>query len=211
MKKIVLICVIQTLVLGGAFAGVIMSQVEQANYTVVAQSGDIEIRDYDPMIVAQVTVPGARETAIKEGFRLLADYIFGNNSASEKVSMTAPVMQETSETISMTAPVTQTQDGQGAWHVRFKMPYGYTLQTLPRPNSPRITFLEVPSRRFAAVRFSGLASREALRAQQKALEDYLAAQKLTALSAPIFAFFNPPWTLPFLRRNEIMIEIARQE
>jgi len=97
-----------------------MSLVEQPAYTVIRSFGDMEVRDYPPMIVAEVEVSGARKQAINAGFRLIADYIFGNNSPSKKIAMTAPVSQ---------------QSAGGAWKVRFVMPSGYTLETLPTPTT----------------------------------------------------------------------------
>ena len=101
-----------------ASVGPIMSNVEQPKYTVAESYGDIEIRDYTPMIVAETEVTGTRELAISEGFRTIADYIFGHNTTSRQIKMTAPVTQEASEPIAMTAPVTQQGDGD-TWRIRF--------------------------------------------------------------------------------------------
>ncbi len=188
--------------------GPIVSNVEQAKYDVVETHGDIEIRDYAPMIVAEVSVSGNREAAISDGFRMVADYIFGNNISSQKVAMTAPVIQQPSEKIAMTAPVTQ-QGGEGLWVVRFVMPSSYTMQTLPEPNNSEVILKEVAGKRFAVIRFSGLAKGTSLEAHTKELEAFIQAKKFQAFSEPTYAFFNPPWTLPFLRRNEVMIEINR--
>ena len=209
MKKTVVFGVIVLLVLGGAFAGSLMSRVEQAKYTVVEVHGDLEIRNYAPMIVAQVSVTGPREEAIRAGFRLIADYIFGNNVSRTKVSMTAPVMQQTSEQVAMTAPVMQQSHMSGSWSVRFMMPASHTLDTLPKPTNDQITLQQVSERRFAVIRFSGLATQKSLEEKRKQLENFLLEKKMTPLSPPLYAFYNPPWTLPFLRRNEIMIEIKK--
>jgi len=96
--------------------GPIVSNVEQAKYDVVETHGTIEIRDYSPMIVAEVSVSGDREEAISAGFRMIADYIFGNNISSQKVAMTAPVIEEPSEKIAMTAPVTQQGGEEFGWY-----------------------------------------------------------------------------------------------
>ena len=132
MRKRIIWILVGVVVLAAVAAillGPIMSNVEQAKYDVVETHGTIEIRDYAPMIVAEVNVSGDRETAISDGFRKIADYIFGNNISSQKVAMTAPVIQQPSEKIAMTAPVTQ-QGGEGVWLVRFVMPSSYTMQTL---------------------------------------------------------------------------------
>lgn len=208
-KKLVwwIVGIVAVLLLGAALWGPIVSNVEHPNYKVAERSGNIEIRDYAPMIVAEAQVKGERHEAISKGFRIIADYIFGNNTAAQKVPMTAPVTQQGSEKIAMTAPVTQ-QGGGDTWRVRFIMPAKYTLATLPKPNNPAIELREIPKKRFAVIRFSGMAGNESLKRYSKELDDFLSVKRLTPLSPPIYAFYNPPWTLPFLRRNEVMVEIA---
>lgn len=195
------------LVLGASLAGNIMSDVEQAKYQVVETQENIEIRDYEPMIVAETEISGDRKEAVNEGFQMIADYIFGNNQSVQKVEMTAPVIQQASEKIAMTTPVTQ-QGDRNSWKIRFVMPSNYTMQTLPKPNKSEVEIIEIPSKRFAAIRFSGMAGEESLRQHTNELKDFLNAKKLKTFSEPTYAFFNPPWTLPFMRRNEVMIEIV---
>lgn len=193
--------------LGAALWGPIASKVEHPNYDVVDRSGDIEVRDYAPMIVAETEVAGERREAIGKGFRIIADYIFGNNEGSRKVPMTAPVTQQGGEKIAMTAPVTQQGNGD-RWLVRFVMPSNYTIDTLPKPANPAVRLKEIPTTRYAAIRFSGTGSESSLRRHTKQLLDFLDENKLTPLSPPTYAFYNPPWTLPFLRRNEVLVEIS---
>lgn len=200
--------VIGIAVLGAALWGPIVSNVEQANYMVIEKQGNLEIRDYSPMIVAEAEASGERKMAINQGFRIIADYIFGNNISSQNVAMTAPVTQQQSEKIAMTAPVTQQGDGDH-WKVRFIMPAEQTLQTLPKPNNDSVTLKEIPSKRFAVIRFSGMAGSESLKSHTEELNSFLRTKSLAALSTPTYAFYNPPWTLPFLRRNEVMVEIAQ--
>ena len=192
--------------LAAALWGPIVSNVEQPKYQVAESSGDIEIRDYAPMIVAEVDIPGERGDAIRKGFRIIADYIFGNNTTAQKVPMTAPVTQQDSEKIAMTAPVTQQGDG-NRWRVRFIMPSNYTLETLPKPNSPAIELKEIAAKRYAVIRFSGMAGEDSLKRRTKELNEWVRTKNLTPVSEPVYAFYNPPWTLPFLRRNEVMVEI----
>jgi len=208
MKKRIIWLLAGVVILAAILWGPIVSNVEQAKYDVVETHGSIEIRDYAPMIVAEVNVPGEREEAISDGFRMIADYIFGNNVSSQEVAMTAPVIQQPSEKIAMTAPVTQ-QGGGGDWVVRFVMPSEYTMQTLPKPNNPDVGLREIAEKRFAVIRFSGLARPKRLEKQTKELQAFIQSHNLQAHSGAIYAFFNPPWTLPFLRRNEVMIEINR--
>jgi len=188
--------------------GPIVSSVEQPRYVVVETQGDIEIRDYPEMLVAQTDVTGERDQAISSGFRTIAAYIFGDNTSAQKVAMTAPVTQQAGEKIAMTAPVTQ-QGEAGTWHVRFIMPASYTLATLPRPNNPAVHLQAVSARRVAVIRFSGLAGADSLKRHTEELDAFLAARKLQPLGAPTYAFYNPPWTLPPLRRNEVLVDIAR--
>lgn len=194
--------------LGAALWGPIVSNVEQPKYKIIESVGNIEIRDYAPLIAAEVNVSGERDKAIGDGFRMIADYIFGNNLSAQKVAMTAPVIQQPSEKISMTSPVTQQGNGD-SWQVRFFMPANYTMQTLPKPNNPSVKLKEIEAKRFAAIKFSGLANPDSLKSQTDQLTAYLAANKKGSVGAPTYAFYNPPWTLPFLRRNEVLIELAQ--
>jgi hypothetical protein len=204
------------LVGAGVLWGPIASDVEQAPYSVMSKDGAIEIREYAPHIVAETKVSGEQEKAISDGFRAIADYIFGNNTASAKVAMTAPVIQQpattsaekTSQKIAMTAPVLQHTEDAGQWVVQFVMPKEYTKATLPKPNNPAVTLVEVKVKRMAVIQFSGMAGEDSLREHTAELEAYMASHGLKARSKASFAFYNPPWTLPFLRRNEVMMEIA---
>jgi hypothetical protein len=191
-----------------AWGSIVSSNVEQAKYDVIVSAGNIEIREYAIHIVAEVTVSGERKVAINQGFRLIADYIFGNNTASSKVAMTAPVIQQPSEKIAMTAPVIQ-QGSSNEWNVQFVMPANYTLETLPKPNNEAVTLHEVGAKHYAVIRFSGTAGAESLKSHTAELNTFISTKKYTPISQPTFAFFNPPWTVPFLRRNEVMVEIER--
>ena len=188
------------------FWGMHMSRVEQPKYTVMAKTGTIEVRQYPTMIVAEVQVQGVRQVAIRDGFRMLADFIFGNNHLQKQVAMTAPVQQQ-STTIAMTAPVQQ-QAAQAGWWVRFVMPSTYTMATLPKPNNTAVKVRLVPASQYVVIRFSGLASERNMAAQRAMLEQYVQMHKLRVYGAPTYAFYNPPWTLPFFRRNEIMLALS---
>jgi len=208
MRKYMLWFVAGAVIIGAVSWGPIVSNVEQAKYEVVKSHSNIEVRDYAPMIVAEVEVSGQRKEAINQGFRMIADYIFGNNKSNAKVAMTAPVVQEQSEKIAMTAPVSQQADGDN-WKVHFVMPSEYTMETLPKPNNPLVKLKEVGSKRIVAIRFSGIAGEDNLNKKTEELKKFINDRGLKIQSVPTYAFFNPPWTLPFLRRNEVMIEIAK--
>ena len=182
---------------------------EEPEYTVIEKSEAFELRSYSPMIVAETRVSGSMDDASSAGFRLIADYIFGNNTSrdggNEKISMTAPVtMEPESEKISMTAPVSIEQED-GKWRVHFVMPSEYTMETLPRPNNPAVTLREVPASNYAVIRFSGFTGEDKVAAKTAELMAWLDSKGITPTSKPELARYNPPWTLPFLRRNEVMV------
>jgi hypothetical protein len=182
------------------------SSVAEPPFSLVNSEPPFEIRDYAPMLVAETTTTGDRDQAVNAGFRVLADFIFGNNRAQAEIAMTAPVTQAKGEDIAMTAPVTQTETG-GAWTIGFVMPANYTSATLPLPNDPRVTIREIASRRIAVVVYSGLSGDDEVRAQTAALQTWMGQMNLTAAGSPVVARYDPPWTLPMFRRNEIQIEI----
>ncbi|MBN8430949.1 heme-binding protein [Microbulbifer salipaludis] len=195
------------------FAGYVMAT-EEPQYTVTEQAEPFELRTYQPRIVAEVVVSGAMDEASSRGFRLLANYIFGNNTArsggSQKIDMTAPVgMEPQSEKISMTAPVSM-QENDGQWRVSFVMPSSYTMDSLPRPNNAAVSIREIPETSYAVIRFSGLAGAKRVAEKTADLQAWLQEKGLRATSAPELARYNPPWTLPFLRRNEIMVQYQPQ-
>jgi hypothetical protein len=192
-------------VAAGAFSQ--MRRVEEPKYTSVEHSGAFELRDYPALLVAEATVKGEREVAINQGFRVIADYIFGNNIAAEKVAMTAPVTQQASETVAMTAPVTQQAAGD-AWTVRFIMPSKYTLETLPKPKNAEVTIKQVDGQRVAALRFSGSTHDQILKDKTAELTAEITKRGLSPVAPATYAFYDPPWTLPFLRRNEVMIPVS---
>ena len=181
---------------------------EQPPYEVVGRVGDAEIRRYAPQIAAEAVVEGPVETARNEGFRRVAGYIFGDNTAKASVAMTAPVVQGRepsggSQSIAMTSPVVQQPAGAGSWSIQFIMPAKYTMATLPQPNDPRVRLVEIPARTFAVVRFSGLGRDDAVARHEKALDAALAGSSWRAVGEPVTWYYDPPWTVPFLRRNEV--------
>ncbi len=184
---------------------------EEPKYTLLEKDQAFELRAYTPKIIAEVIVDGDMREASSKGFRLIADFIFGNNTAqsgkSEKISMTAPVsMEPGAEKISMTVPVGVQQASDG-WKVYFVMPSQYALETLPKPNNPLVSIKQIPSQKFAVVRFSGLVDEEKMANKVVELTHWIEIKKLKMIGGPELARYNPPWTLPFLRRNEVMIAV----
>lgn len=187
---------------------------EQPKYVVVKAfpEADIEIREYAPRIAAEVDVPGEKSEAMNTGFKILAGYIFGGNKSKQKIAMTAPVTASQnggqparSEKIAMTAPVTVANQTDGAWKVRFYMPSKYSLDALPTPNDDRIKFVELPAQKFAVLKFSGTWSETKFKNQQAKLADFAKEQNIPVADGQwMSAYYNPPFTLPFMRRNEIL-------
>ncbi len=181
------------------------------DYTVLKKHNTIELRSYKPMLVAHVTVTGNRRDAANKGFKQLADFIFGNNTSpsshKEKIEMTAPVLQ--SEKIDMTAPVMQSNSDANNWVVTFVMPEKYTIKTLPKPNNNAIAIEEIAARTMIAIQFSGRPTPSNLERHLKTLQSYIKKNNISTTGSYEYAFYNPPWTLPILRRNEILFRIDK--
>jgi hypothetical protein len=188
------------------FGGTAMA-IEEPPFAVESKTDEYEIRKYDKVLVAETIVEAQFEDAGNQAFRILADFIFGNNRSQTKISMTAPVTQQpASEKISMTAPVTQTAQS-GGFLVQFVMPQQYTLETLPEPVDQRVKIREIPGRRVAVYRYSGSWSEAKYQEELSKFRDALKRDQLSASSEPILSRFNSPFSLWFLRRNEIWVEV----
>lgn len=195
-------------IFGWFYAGVIMAA-EEPEYTIIEQADEFELRAYAPRIIAQATVSGSMGQASNRGFQVIADYIFGNNSvsngASEKISMTVPVtMEPQSEKISMTVPVSMKQSN-GKWRVDFFMPSKYTMENLPKPNNSAVELIEIPATNYAAIRFSGRTTEAKTAKKTKQLLAWLKSKGLTPVGEPVLARYNSPVSLPFMRRNEVIV------
>ena len=205
MKLTRLITGILLLLLTGATTAM---ATEEAPYTVIKTDDIFELREYAPQLLAEIIVDGDLEDAGNKAFRPLFRYISGDNTSRGKIAMTAPVSQEpTGEKISMTAPVSQ-QRVQGKWAVSFMMPASYTMETLPTPDDPNIKLRQVPARRVAVVRYSGFWSEEKYLFNKEKLETWIRENRFTVEGEPVWARYNPPFTLWFMRRNEILIPVA---
>ena len=168
--------------------------VEQPAYTVEARHEGWEIRQYAPTLTAEVTVASPYDRAVSDGFRRLAAYIFGGNQASTQIAMTAPV------------GATPQADGE-AWTITFTMPAAWTAATLPAPNDPLVTVVARPGGRVAARRFAGFADADQVDAERQRLFAALDAAGLRPAGWTV-AMYDPPWTPPPLRRNEILVTLA---
>ena len=186
--------------------------IEEPSYEVIATYDDFELRQYQPYLVAEVDVSGDFENTGNAAFRILAGYIFGDNEASVKMSMTAPVVSKASgkgEKMAMTAPVTATSaGGDGQMTYAFVMESKYTMETLPTPNDGRIRIREVPERIMAVRRYSGRWTLTKYRQNEELLRLALSNEGIEIAGDPILARYNSPFSLPMFRRNEVMFEIV---
>ncbi|MCV7420341.1 heme-binding protein [Mycobacterium yunnanensis] len=173
-------------------------------------TGGLEIRRYRPRIAAETTVEAPEERARNEGFRRLARYIFGGNGGSDKIAMTAPVSQagSTGSKIAMTAPVTRSGDDENGWVIRFFMPSKWTLATLPTPDDDRVRLVEVPAETMAVLRFTGDRGPATIAKKSDELRKTLRDNGIEVTGEPQAWFYDPPWTLPFRRRNEVVVPVV---
>ncbi|HEY3451434.1 MAG TPA: heme-binding protein [Myxococcales bacterium] len=183
---------------------------EQPKYQVVAKYDAFEVREYAPYLVAETEVEGNRQDAGNAGFRRLAGYIFGKNSGSQEIAMTAPVAQSKAGTkIAMTAPVSEAPAGEGKFVIQFMMPSQYRLEDLPKPLDESIRFRQIPARRVAAIRYSGTWSESRYQEQLEKLRSAMVKEGLEAAGEPVWARYDPPFKPWFLRTNEILIDVRR--
>lgn len=212
--KIILILVLVLLTLWILWGWLSVRNIEEPKYTVIESNDVYEIREYEPVIIAKTTIEGSRDQATNEGFRRIADYIFGNNTVNESIAMTAPVTtqgatSQSSEKIAMTAPVTSSQDESGSFTTAFVMPSKYTMETLPKPVTDYVQIEEVPEKTYAVLRFSGYVWDEKVQNKRDMLIDALKANNVNYNDKYSLSQYNPPWTPWFMRRNEIWVEIGK--
>ena len=187
------------------------SGIEQPHYEVIQRIGDrIEIRRYRERIAAETAVAaGASENARSEAFRRIAGYIFGANTGRRKIDMTAPVeINTTGAQIAMTAPV-EVKSGDHALVMRFLMPAAYGRADLPEPSNSRVRLVEMPAATVAVLRFSGSTADSAVSAHAAELMNALQTTEWKVAGPPSALFYNPPWTIPFLRTNEVVLPVSK--
>ncbi|MCF8148409.1 MAG: heme-binding protein [Sulfuritalea sp.] len=195
--------------------------IEEPTFKVLVTDGSFEIRQYAPMLVAETLVEGDMDEASSKGFRLIADFIFGNNQVSNaqtksKIAMTAPVTAEPqSSKISMTAPVTlepssaaMTMQTAKQWRISFVMPSQYTMENIPKPNNNAVRLKEIPGKYFAVQTYSGFNTLARVQRKTDETLEWAGKRALKMIGTPQISRYDPPWTLPLFRRNEIMVEIS---
>ena len=181
--------------------------IEEPKFTVLSKEGGVELRQYAPFLIAETVVEGDMDEASNRGFRLIADFIFGNNQAADnsgssaKIAMTAPVTLE---------PQQDSVNMQTAkqWLVKFVMPSQYTLASIPKPKNNAVSLREIPSKHYVVLKYSGFNTQSKVQAKSMEASDWARKKNLKTIAAPQLSRYDPPWTLPMLRRNEIMIEVA---
>lgn len=183
----------------------------EPDYSVLQKDELFEVREYESLIVAETLVEADFDGAGNIAFKRLFGYISGDNEAATKIDMTAPVMaldenDDSGEKISMTAPVTSQETALG-WRFAFVLPSSFTLENAPMPGNPEVSLAQVPARKVAVVSFSGSLNEVNYDENLKLLQQWMLQNQLKANSLPRVAGYDPPWTLPFLRRNEVMIDI----
>lgn len=196
--------------------------IEEPSYEVIESDGVFEIRRYAPMMIAETIVDGDMDEASNKGFRLIADFIFGNNQISgsdqkSKIAMTAPVTVEPlSSKIEMTAPVTiEPQstdfnlDSAKRWRIHFVMPRTYTLESIPKPRNDAIKLRQIPEKYFVVHQYSWLNTSSRVHEKTEQALSWIKQKSLNMVGTPQLARYDPPWTLPMFKRNEIMIEITK--
>lgn len=201
--------------------------IEEPKYDIVLSQAPYELRHYASTLIAETLVEGNLNTASNKGFRLLANFIFGNNNIAggelfSQIAMTAPVTVEPrSSNIAMTAPVTiepQLAASTGTsieevnqWRIHFVMPSQYTLDTIPRPNHSAVTLRQIPRKHVVVLRYSGFNTLSRVQQKTNKAIAWAKEQSLTVIGTPQLARYDPPWTLPMFRRNEIMLEVDTPE
>jgi len=199
------LCVVtMTLLTTGCSVFGVRSAYEAPPYELVETiAPDLEIRRYGPRLAAETTTKAGDNQAFRRLFR----YITGANQGTREVAMTVPVERAGGDEIAMTVPVERNREANGTT-LRFFLPASFDAETAPVPTDPGVTIVEVPAQTLAVLRFSGFGSDAAVARQSGELLDRVAATSWVAQGQPFAYFYDPPWTLPFLRRNEVLVAVA---
>jgi DNA gyrase inhibitor GyrI len=207
---IVVISILTALFLLWVLSGYLPTRgINMPSYTTIVKKPDYEIRQYESFIVAETSRQGTESSSMTSGFNELFRYISGDNVTRSKIKMTAPVIRSAADEgqkIAMTAPVLKEGQGESSM-IAFIMPPGSRFEELPQPQSPSVRLRVIQSHKVAVITFSGYATDDAIKEKTELLLNFLRRDNLNAKSDPRIALYNPPWTPPFMRRNEVMIEV----
>lgn len=196
-------------------------QIETPRYAVVTKNSEYEVREYEPYIVAKAEVPGPYASALNRGFRIIADYIFGNNmragyaimQGNENDLQVGSQQSKGSEKIAMTAPVISEKAGlnvHGSYSISFVMPSKYSMDTLPVPRDARVKIDRVERRKAAAITFSGYATDKRVQEKCDKFRRMLERDGIRSSPKCKVAQYNPPWTFPLMRHNELIIDLQEE-
>ncbi len=213
------------------------SGVEIAPYTVLEKDENlsIEVRNYESMVLVTTPMSGGMEEGQNDSFRRLFGYISGDNVSASKVDMTAPVImdeannkqqgeefamtapvlmgegrQSSGQEIDMTAPVFM-DDESGIATMSFVLPEKYTIETAPRPTNLDVKLEEITDYTVAAIIFSGRLKQDNIDKNKRILGNWINDNGYRMTGLPKSAGYNAPWTLPMLRRNEVLIPVQKTE
>ena len=176
---------------------------EEPKYQILKSNGKYEVRKYNDRLAVEVEY-----SSEDSGFRYLFNYISGENTQSEKVNMTVPVTQ--SVKIDMTAPVTQSKEN-GKMVMQFFLPSKFTFETAPKPTNNRVSLVVLEGGVYAVIKYSGRLTDKNFQKHYEELKDYLIKDKINFIEPAIKATYDGPFTLPVLRRNEVMMKISYNE
>ena len=190
MKIIIIISLV--LIIWAVSSWIAIKSIEEPKYKILSDEGIYEIRIYEPYILAETKVSGSYKEALNKGFSNIADYIFGNNKTNEKISMTVPVINQGNDQERI---------------VSFVMPSKYTLSTLPSPNTDLVTFREVTDRKVAVLKYGWYTNETRIKEKAEILLEELKKDGVETIGEYSSARYNPPFSIPLLLRNEILIEI----
>ena len=203
---------VSSVLLAGCSVVGVRAGTDEPKYALVGRlDGGVEVRTYASRTAAETTV-AARGGSSNEGrtFSLLAGYIFGGNKSNDSIAMTTPVEAASRSTkIAMTTPV-QAASATGSYQMRFFLPPGYDAKSAPVPNNSSVRLVDLPEETMATLRFSGSRNDDAVDLYKAKLLANLERSEWKAIAEPVALFYDPPWTLPPLRRNEVAVLVARR-
>lgn len=204
MKKILLLSTIIT----SSCSVIGINTGETLDYKTRYTNADFEVREYSSYLVAEIKLKKEAKDQSSDAFKRLAGYIFGANTSKNKIAMTTPVIEQQSQDIAMTTPVEQYSEN-GMYIMRFVMPKKYTIETLPTPKDNRIEIIKVKSKLVAVTSYTWSNSSKKKELNKMKLENWLKDNnQFSKTGSYYFASYNPPWTIPFLKTNEVLVPVT---
>jgi hypothetical protein len=187
--------VVSVILIGFIFYSFKVKDIEMPKYRVIKKLGEVEIREYPSLILAQTSLKKSDyDQEGSNGFRTVAGYIFGGNQSQQKIAMTAPVIMKMGDSASMS----------------FVMPSEYNMQDLPTPSNNQVKLIQENSKILAVIRFGGYSSTDKIKKYADQLYSELKSNKLETRGELLFMGYNAPWDVTN-RRNEVAIELVKVE